>query len=62
MCREMMKKGLLGVVLEPEVVWKKIVAGEEWEAVNLVLVLEESVFVPPVELLHLTKQEYPATK
>ncbi|MBE9541022.1 MAG: hypothetical protein IMF01_01780 [Proteobacteria bacterium] len=57
-----MKQALLRVVLETEKICKKIVAEEEWEAVNRVLVLEESVYVPPVELLHLTRQEYPATK
>jgi hypothetical protein len=57
-----MKQALLRVVLETEEILEKIVAGEEWEAVNRVLVPAVSVYVPPVELLHLTRQEYPATK
>ena len=57
-----MKQALLGVVLEPEEIWKKIVAGAGWEAVNPVLVLEASVYVPPVELLLPTRQEYPAIR
>jgi hypothetical protein len=57
-----MKQALLRVVLKPEEVCKKIVAGEEWEVVNRVLVLAVSAHVHPVELLHLTRQEYPVTK
>jgi hypothetical protein len=57
-----MKQALLRVVLKPEEVCKKIVAGEEWEVVNRVLVLAVSAYVHPVELLHLTRQEYPVTK
>ena len=50
------------VVLEPEEVWEEKMVEVGWGEPNRVLVPAVSVYVHPVELLLLTRQEYPATK
>ena len=50
------------VVLELAEVWEEKVAEAGCREPNRVLVPAVSVYVHPVELLLLTRQEYPATK
>jgi hypothetical protein len=53
---------LVEAVLEAEAVWEEGVVGEGWGVPELVLALAGSVYVPPVELLSLIRQGYPAIK
>ena len=50
------------VVLEPEEVWEEKVVEAGCQGPDQVLGPAVSVYVHPVELLLLTRQEYPATK
>ena len=50
------------VALEPEEAGEEEVVGAGWEVQDPVLVPPGSVYVPPVELLPLIKQEHPAIK
>ena len=50
------------VALEPVEVWEEKVVEAGWGEPDQVLVPAVSVYVHPVELLLLTRQEYPATK
>lgn len=50
------------VALEPEEVWEEDVVGAGWEVPDPVLAPPGNVYVPPVELVSLIKQGYPAIK
>ena len=50
------------VVLEQEEAWEEVVAEEEWEEAKQAQGPEDSVYVLPVELLPLIRQDCPAIK